>query len=914
MDPLRSASKSKVAEVDFQAGALAEPAADIHATDVGGRAPRGPSRHIDFVDDGKLFEGHFTVQSRSLKSIIQFLLNQYAEQKVMIEDLQGQVSTLRSKAARPIRNRTVHGGGFAGPMELEDLNRRLKQLEGFMALWGTRPEDINELVQSHGDPVITPEQYSAYLLELPALRLLRREAKSLATAPSPVSAADAAHQRRLTSSGRSGSIGGAASRGAADFSASGDGMARQALARATEALERLTAVEEHVSGAGGAASGGGAVDRQARRDLDELTEYVESRFKELESKSMLAAVSGARGQSRPGAAADKAPTSGQRASTPDRNGERRSKSPPRSGKSSDDVKGRRSPLPPPLERPRGGEEVIDHVAREEAAASLEMLEELEMYVEKRFKELTTGLHNISARTAATGDRNDPGTKKGGKGGATSGSQGSGAAASEVEEMDQGEYAATRSPKGKAGAGKSSTKASSPSADAAGVAGRAGRNAGAVASASTPPVATVDKEAREDTALLAEHVAEMEEEMAKRWQALEERLRIISRAAMGTGVSPAAMHASSSAAATIDRKAREDASMSLMRVQHVERELVALKRQLTGAGGVVKDGATAASAADVLDGSHNATESSGSRDEKEPLKDPYGSKVQLLEKEVEQRMADVSRAVTLLRSMESTSVGGAPGEAQMAQLAALAARLANIGGRGAAPSGAPCLVLTAHEENADENLPSPPNAVNAPHAGMLQLRSEAAPRQTPTPPPTSPPTLPTLLGGLDGDPYGQPDSRQNPRWRTISRLRPPTAPTFGSQLVERDVVREAEELLSEVSATLDSKERGVTVPGLARGVAAEDGAATASGVILTAVGSVEVKASAAQTFTDKDEGGRAASRTKPRGSISVAPRTVTTPTPTTSLEGTTLGHSQPCAVLNCAWCQSEGSHPPPAVTS
>ncbi|EPY20055.1 hypothetical protein AGDE_14883 [Angomonas deanei] len=138
--------------------------------------------------------------------------------------------------------------------------------------------------------------------------------------------------------------------------------------------------------------------------------------------------------------------------------------------------------------------------------------------------------------------------------------------------------------------------------------------------------------RGDLIMIADRVEDIENDFNRRWQTLEERLRIIGRATVNRpGVAP-------SNAPAIDRKAREDSSMSLMRVQKLERDIAALKRQLSEAnarGG--NDGR--------VPEWPEATEEKGSP---HYGGEEYGSKVKSLEQDVERRMAEVNRTIAMLR--------------------------------------------------------------------------------------------------------------------------------------------------------------------------------------------------------------------------------------------------------------------------
>ncbi|KAH8607219.1 hypothetical protein ERJ75_001435500 [Trypanosoma vivax] len=177
---------SNVTAVEFDSNPLQCLANPINAVDMNAAAPPRTSRHINFVDDGKLFEGHFTVHAGSLKAIIQILEAQQAEQRVIINDLQDQVSVLRQQMAR-LRKAglgvRVGGGGDGADKiatnDLDDLDRRVRLLESFRTLWGVNNAEVEYLVNTYGDPVVTPESYSALIMGLHPFRLLRSEVLSV---------------------------------------------------------------------------------------------------------------------------------------------------------------------------------------------------------------------------------------------------------------------------------------------------------------------------------------------------------------------------------------------------------------------------------------------------------------------------------------------------------------------------------------------------------------------------------------------------------------------------------------------------------------------------------------------------------------------------------------------------------------
>lgn len=813
----------------------------ITTTDADGRAPRNVgSRRINFVDDGKLFEGHFTVQSTNLKSIIQYLLDRHNEQDVIIQDLQKQVHMLRS---RSLKSSKRSGGGDAAltaangvPLggigsASSDVGTRLKRVEQFLQLWGVQLSEVAELVEEYGDPTITPDAYTSYLLDLPAFRLTRREARTLMlNAGQPTAAnvnaalASDTAARRRNSSGKRDAAGSSVHANAAstheekpsaetperrgDKTNDTESLAEATLEKATAALEKAETLLTELHGAGAsfrttprpppkprraeAASksaaatattavpgSSAAVDAEARADIEELGDYVMQRFDELEARTtMLAARSAAfqHERSDPRQADDDAVRGGE-------------------------VAGKRNPRPspPPPALPRAnaamtasnnaGGDFVDAVAREDAATSLDLLEELEAKMERRFKDLNSTVTNILVRTAALAkNSSNTNSDSAGKSQQRSASPATDGVKKKKEPSAVSEETATA---GDGRASPSNSQTSSPPSKKALATTNTTPNqrsrqdssdVGTLTPAlSTPaPANLVDQAARDDTAALGERVNDLEEELLDRWQAMEERLRIIGRAAMKQGVTNAAGNGSGSQsmsrAPAVDRKAREDAALSLMRLQQVEKELAQLRRQYAAADVSAAQPRTALDTADPI--AVASVESPSV-----PLRDTYGSKVADLEKEVEQRMAAVNQAIAQLREVGSaTPLTLSP------------------------QKGSEVATATVASAQPSPSAPAPP--VNP---GQLTLRAEggdaaaacadAAGVRRPSPPPLEADelhrraTLQSLMElgcDVDGDAnlvssFPHTGVRVGGRRTTISRLRSPEIPPFGSHLVQREVV-------------------------------------------------------------------------------------------------------------------------------
>lgn len=810
-----SAEKAREVPVSFvrDDSLVPEPKERITTTDEHGRAPRNRgTRRIDFVDDGKLFEGHFTVQATNLKSIIQYLLDRHNEQDVIIQDLQKQVHMLRSRSLKSSKRGGgggMEGGGLAGGrpssnggISTADMNKRLRSVEQFLQLWGVRLGEVADLVEEYGDPTITPDAYTSFLLDLPAFRLTRREARALmASASQPTAASvnmaaasDTASRRRASISKRE--AGSASAAGATAGSSEerprsvtperrskkptdSEDAAGATLEKANAALEKaeMLLAELHSVAPRSAsqapapkprrleqpsksASGGAAVDAEARADIEELGEYVMQRFDELEARTAMALRAPSSS-----AHADRSAPQHAGGGSAKKNAAAASTSPPRGGGGA----GART------------EDFVDAVAREDAATSLDLLEELETTMERRFKELSSAVANVSARTAAlaknnsgSGGHNDSDRSQHRVGSPATSSRGASQPAAEESRKAREQSAAAAEDGAEAAnlRSLSATAKKSASPSRKGATGSDETSTLIPVLPSAPAALLIDQAARDETVALAERVNDLEEELVDRWQAMEERLRIIGRAAMKQGITNATGGAGMSRAPVVDRKAREDAAMSLMRLQQVERELAQLKRNAAAA-------MPPALAALPAEGAMALPTVMASHEPSQPLRDTYGSKVADLEREVEQRMAEVNQAIAQLRG-----------------------------------TGTP-LTLSPQKRATDKGpvVPNPPthaplqleSGVPLPTAGQLTLRSggdehaalsmDAAPANSVEAEERRRAAQQSLLElGHNADDYehrysGLPRAslRVGGRRTTISRLRSPDVPPFGSHLVQREVV-------------------------------------------------------------------------------------------------------------------------------
>ncbi|AIO00055.1 hypothetical protein LPMP_291040 [Leishmania panamensis] len=956
------------------------PKALVGTTDEGGRAPcNRNSRRIQFLDDGKLFEGHFTVQSRNLKTIIQYLANRQSEQDVIIQDLQKQVHLLRTRHVKA-RQRAGGGGGaslrtataFGELPAGQGVVERVKSIEQFLQLWGVRLGEVAALVEEHGDPVITPDAYTSYLVDLPAFRFARRETRAFvisASQQAPMSTAataacDTAARRRNTSNQPKRETASAGS--FSDIEKKCDDDATEtALEKATAALEKAEMLLEElrsiparlpppsttkarraessvsVPDKGSSGGGGSAIDHEARADIEELADYVMRRFQELETQSIMTAATVARAAAAPRAEKGGGNSGGGGGAAA---AAKAASARPKQAPAKKPVSNTISPVSAPAPSPPPGVvpgEVIDTVAREDAAASLDLLEELEVTMERRFKEVNGVLANIAVRTASMAKRisggapseaetekqqqrtGSPSSSKSVSSKSRSPSSGKHAdkntelkpAVEDAEtEVEDARMSASASPMP-----SSTSKVSRPSK---------GKAKQIVSDPAEPliPRAGVDQVAREETAILSDRVSDLEEELLDRWKAMEERLRIIGRAAMKQSAASAAAGPGGttatavSRAPVVDRKAREDAALSLMRLQQLEKDLVQLKRQWGSAGAAAR---CALGSADPPAGPNETalTPAVVSMEPSVLLRDTYGSKVADLEKEVEQRMADVNEAIAQLS-------GGAIGITPGLGSAGLAARVTDGTSRvdvlfnlhtlartaPSAPS-AESLAILPDQTQAHRSAVTSPSATSAQsHLTLRAVDADALPGVATEGclPEVNPSRRAEMYQSLLALGYGKSsdaglftaypmnDTPLGAKRTTISRLRPPDEPTFGSNLVQRAVIDlPADTTIAAAEEAVNAAERRISV---ASGTAAA--APLAAGAQREAVAAARSSHLEGRSFSVSPLPGA------PNGSIArvrmseVRGVSFTTPKSPRERRRETLGHTEPCLVVNCAWCDAE----------
>ncbi|KAG5473764.1 hypothetical protein LSCM1_04394 [Leishmania martiniquensis] len=993
-------------EVKFASddAAVPSPKALIGTTDEGGRAPRNrESRRIQFLDDGKLFEGHFTVQSRNLKSIIQYLVDRQNEQDVVIGDLQKQVHLLRHRHLKAKQRAAGDGGRLllanvasGEPSAGHDVGGRVKRIEQFLQLWGVRLADVAELVAEHGDPVITPDAYTSYLVDLPAFRFTRSEARAFTVSASqqPVvnaaaAASDTAARRRNNTPRPETASAGSSSDpdGRYDDRATKAALekANAALKKAETLLEELRSVSARVplppsskslradgsapdpvkrstggggsdnSGSGGAGGrsgggdgGGSAVDHEARAEIEELGDYVMRRFQELEAQSIMTAASVARATAAPrvekvggssgnsgggcGAAAGKAASA-------------RPKHAPAKKSAANANSPTREQGPPPAPHMVSAD-VVDTVAREDAAMSLDLLEELEATMERRFKEVNSVLAKIAVRTVSLAKNNTGGPssaaepekqqqRPGSASSLRSGTSksrsphadkraGKNAEAKPIGEDTAGEVEESRVPASASPMPPSTSKVSRPSK------GKSKKIASDLAGPLLPS-AGIDHVAREETAALSDRLSDLEEELLQRWQAMDERLCIIGRASMKqAATNPAAGPGGTAVTAVnrapvVDRKAREDAALSLMRLQQLERELAQLKRQWCSDGGSARPAAGSAEPVTVGNEPQFAMPivSTGPS---VPLRDTYGSKVADLEKEVEQRMADVNQAIAQLRvgTMTLTRDLGAAGLAAEATAGSVpAAALSDLHtlawmNSSAAPAEGNA-ILPDQPQTHRSAVASPSASSAQSHLILRAVDEELPPAATecglPKADSPQPDAALQLLGSfgyrkssdidrVSANPVG--GTSPGPKRMTVSRLRAPDAPTFGSLLVQRAVVD------LPANTTVAAAEEGANAAG--RHFSVGSGAAAAT--TLTADARCEVTAAGKSSYLERHPFSVSPPPGASKGSKRVRMSDVRgeSPAPQSSAlqhRHETRGHTEPCVVVSCVWCDAEAAEP--AVT-
>ncbi|TPP52733.1 hypothetical protein CGC21_28040 [Leishmania donovani] len=900
----------------------------IGTTDEGGRAPRNrESRRIQFLDDGKLFEGHFTVQSRNLKSIIQYLVDRQSEQDVIIQDLQRQVHVLRTRQLKAKQRAGGDGemwlraaaasGKSASGRGVED---RVKHIEQFLQLWGVRLGDVAKLVEEYGDPVITPDAYTSYLVDLPAFRFTRRETRAF-TALEKATAALMKAEMLLEE-------------------------LRSIPARPPPPSSKARRAEASAPNTdkGGSGGSGGAIDHEARADIEELGDYVIRRFQELEAQSMMTAATVARAAAAPRAEKGGGSSVGGGGAAAAKAAPARPKQVPTKKPVANTALPTPALEPPPLPHMVPGE-VIDTVAREDAATSLDLLEELEVTMERRFKEVNSALANIALRTASMA-RNSSGSAPS-------------AAEPEKQQQQRSGSPSSKSPSSKTRSpfsGKLADKNAEPKPVVDDIEAEV-EEASVSASASHAPSSTskvlrpskgkskqtasnpagplipsvgVDQAARDEMAALSDRVGDLEEELLERWQAMEERLRIIGRAAMKQSVSNAAAGPGGTAvtavnrAPVVDRKAREDAALSLMRLQQLEKELAQLKRQWASADASAR---SALGNADPPAGASKTilTTPAVPMEPSAPLRDTYDSKVTDLEKEVAQRMADVNEAIAQLR-------GGAMRVTPGLDAAVSAARITNGTGRvdvlsdlntlawiaSLAPSAESLAILPDQPQTHQSEATSPSALPAQNHLTLRAMDTDALPgvaaegRLPEVDPSRRAETYQSVLAlgyskNTDVDlftAYLMGGSSSGAKRTAISRLRPPDAPTFGTHLVERAMVDlPADTAIVAAGEAANVAEKRTSV---------QSSAAAAAPLVADAQREAVV---AAKSYLENRTFSVSPPPGAPKGGITRVRmsevRGVSPAAPSLPHQHVreTLVHTEPCLVVNCAWCDTEKAAEP-----
>ncbi|CCW59621.1 unnamed protein product [Phytomonas sp. EM1] len=924
------AARSHEVHVNFSNDELELPHAAIAVASDSGGAPR-MSRRIHFVDDGKLFEGHLTVQPRSLKLIIQHLLDHAAEQAVVVRDLQDQVSNLQSRVVK--MNRVTFSslpGGKSQPDPVsasEDVEKRLKLLEGFMQLWGAQPKEVLELIESHGDPVLIPNQYTSYLLDLPAFRTTRREARTFAVTAAASKPSGVANPSLASAVGSTGLLPQLSSRSrsasrrrggdedafaaATPTPAGGveksDAIATRAIETATEALQRLQELEvqfyaqaKSLPEGGGVVGGGGGggeehfgssriappprperpgahpvVDLQARQYIEEVGEYVTRRFEELEARLERGVGStagnatrsrGVRGEAPVPAGEGKCPRLQPQALAPNA-----------------------STLPLLSGPPK--EAFGDAGEREDGNASLESVERLERGVEKRFREINTIIQNLIAHVMANTQENQKATtgsfspqhdsqpNEEGEGGTTTilGRRKHRPSPGGRQENAKTERTPAGNTSGATDLWSSRTNVNTPFPMTAGNP----NTAMMPFSRSTPTLA--DKGVREDMVVLQDRVCELEESFAKRWQSFEERLRIIGRASMNR---PTPVSTSS-----IDRKIREDVSTSLMRIQHLSRDVMTLQRRLdllTGAAPNTHAGLNEGFTFSHDDKTDRTLHEDAPNPFVETLRDNYITQIDSMEKEVQERITKVNRAIALLNN--GAPNGGSANRALEGNLDGAAAErllhaaaengvtpaLASHSGGARPPS---CIVLHSTEEGDEAGESQPMSFVRPSNSGSKAasewLRfSNAKPNAYLS----STRMVGSYPTGVGIDKSGGTASRA----LASHRLRPPDAAIFGNSLVSRD------------ATVMGSSTTGKALDGVDSISATKTRSPTTSPP-MDGISGVRIGAAAQDVIENAGFVASSADAWEGR-SMTNLPILMSSP----------FVHTKPCVVLNCVWCAQEVS--------
>lgn len=632
--------------------------------------------------------------------------------------------------------------------------------------------------------------------------------------------------------------------------------------------------------------------------------------------------------------------------------------------------------------------MVDMVAREDAAMSLDMIEELESLVDRRFRELTASIANIAMRSSANASAN-ANANSSRQQSASSVRQDSRPGSSREEATSPHDHRTHRRRKkeGSLPRRKRSTSrqvddddvteagydVGPPTEVSRSASSKASRTsskkppqridldpAPAPAPSSSSPVAAtgaahqvalslgsqpppIDQVARDGTAALSERMNELEEEVLDRWQAMEERLRIIGRAAMKQGVPTGSGGGGApSSKNAVDRKAREDASLSLMRIQYLEKELGNLRRMLEGAAGSGAD-AAALLRLHQVDTASTPVDAAAMGESPQvlgPLQDTYGSKVTSLEKEVELRMAEVNEAIANLRQSGYTAdplhrallaslvpsqppgmpkrgsgrnlLGskdyGKPEPPGLVDLQTAEVMGSSANMKGGFTGGNGSLTIQSEDSDAVDFYKRAALAVLAKgdvvvvgnqgvEEGKLRsmIESDEAHRAS---------VLRSLKAmGWGGGFPSNAKTGNDPRSSAlplvsngqifVSRLRAPDAPTFGSHLVERDIVQ-----LPTSSFPLSTEE--IDVHSMRDGTAGTDHASalfaesTAQPDLTTAV-QTRLLSTTSATLPSGDVGSMQITDPRLKSASLFSP-----------LRREARNHAQPCVVANCAWCAAERS--------
>lgn len=440
----------------------------IDSPPISARDPTRQSHRIEFEDDGKLLEGHLTIESQNLKLILEELLSGQIQQRTVVDDLKAQLKAFKEKLSKEMKQhllliksettmRKSSLGAGGGNEEIGGRKGRLggggavtfkKTIEAFLTLWGVRPEEMIRLTEAQGNPVITPDAYTQYLLGLPSFHAIKKEIMPLLVTQSSSKRESWSSFMDGNSFPRAGmmpfSSGWAGARGGDGDGKAGGSSGRSAVANngssqaagrggkgrkgkngaeevtepvpskqpsnpeaeavemAQRALDIPRKAPHAITGKDGEENGMNegemvVVDAQARKDLNDLGDYVSRIVKELERNNVLGNAGGAKAPRGAGESGNYGPRGNAEPSgggSTQRGGKGGGDTQASGGRDGGGRRGDGPGSPSYSTSPSGGMGgnnqggmAVDSVARSDAVAAMERIESLDASVEKRFRDM-----------------------------------------------------------------------------------------------------------------------------------------------------------------------------------------------------------------------------------------------------------------------------------------------------------------------------------------------------------------------------------------------------------------------------------------------------------------------------------------------------------------------------------------------